>query len=310
MLTRTLTLAAAAALTVTATLNAATVDREFSKYFDVTPGMTLKLIHGDGFVDIRSWDENRLAVTVRYHMESRGLGGGKRDFSADFERRGDTVVVEGHEVGVNFFVGSMRTLEYVYTVQAPSYLRLELLGDDGDVEIRGWQADIDLRLEDGDVRIDGLKGNLTATLDDGDLELLDCAVGEASVRLEDGDVKLRGGSGSWHFTVDDGDLDLRDLAASALEVSAADGDIEVALAPSATVEVDIRTDDGDIDIGLFAGLSARLSIDVDDGSIGLHAADLVVESKTEHHITGTIGDGRGEIRLRTNDGDVTLRDQL
>jgi len=285
---------------------AETVDREFNESFDVEPGVALRLVSGDGDVDIAPWNENRLEVQVRYHSVSRGWGGVK-DFEVDFDRSGDTITVEGREIGSNFFVGGTRTHEYRYTIKAPPYVALRIEGDDGDVDIRHWEADIELRINDGDARIDGLDGDLLARLDDGDLELDNCAVGRATVQLEDGDVTLRGGSGDWRLTVDDGDLDLRDLAAGSLEARGQDGDIHVTLTPGPFVEADLASDDGNIDLTLFSGLSARFSIDVDDGSISLHGSELTVESKRDHRTTGRIGDGRGEIRIRTNDGDVRLR---
>lgn len=306
MLTRSLTCFAVITLATAATAAAGTIDREFNESFDVEPGVTLQLIHGDGDLDIQSWGEDRLEIRARYHMVSRGWGG-PRDFEVDFDRQDDTITVEGREIGSNFFMGGSRSYKHEYTIKAPPYLVLELRGDDGDIEIRDWEADIDLRSDDGDVRIEGLDGNLQLQLDDGDLELFDCSVGTATLRLEDGDVTLRGGSGEWRFTLDDGDLDLRDLAATVLEVRAEDGDIEAELAAAATFEADIRTDDGDVDLGLPPGLSARFSINVDDGGISLRAPDITVESKGEHHTNGVIGDGAGELRIRTNDGDVTLR---
>jgi len=305
MLPRNLASVALVALATSVAAHAGTVDREFNESFDVSPGVNLQLIHGDGDVDIQPWTEDRLEITVRYHLVSRGLGGA-RDFEVAFDRSGDTITVEGREIGSNFFVGGSRQYEYVYTIQAPPYLLLDLRGDDGDVEISDWEADIDLHSEDGDILIEGLRGNLDLELDDGDIDLFDCEVGEAKLRLQDGDVTLRGGSGAWHFTLDDGDLDLKDLAASVLEARAEDGDITVALAPAPSFQADLRSDDGDIDLTLFPGLSARFSIDVDDGDISLRAPDITIESKTRRNTSGSIGGGAGDLRIRTEDGDVTL----
>ena len=215
MLKRAMSYFALLSLVAVTAARAETVDRDFNESFEVRPGVILALIHGDGDVDIEPWNQDRVEITVRYHVESRGVGG-KRDFEVDFDRAGDTITVEGREIGSNFFLGGSRTFEYLYTIQAPSYLLLELRGDDGDVTIIDWEADIDLRSADGDIRIDGLTGDLDLLLDDGDVELFDCSVGTATLQLQDGDVVLRGGSGEWHFDVDDGDLDLRDLAASRL----------------------------------------------------------------------------------------------
>lgn len=307
MLNKTLKTALLLSLVTATVAGAETVERDFDESFDVTSGTTLRLIHGDGDVDIRPWNEDRLRVSVRYHVVSKGFGGSK-DFEVDFDHSGDSITVEGREIGSNFFFGGSRTYEYRYTIQAPSYLILDLVGDDGDIEITDWEASIDLRSEDGDVTIDGLDGDLDVRLDDGDIELFDCAVGKATLQLEDGDVTLRRGSGEWHFSLDDGDLDLRDLAATVLEARTEDGDIRADLSPAASFEGELRSDDGDVTLGLYSGFSARFSIEVDDGSIGLRADDITVETKGKHETSGVIGGGAGELQIRTSDGDVTLRE--
>lgn len=289
---------------------AATVDREFQQSFDVVPGATLKLMHDDGDVEIRPWDQSRIDVHVRYHVVSRGIGTGPRDFEVDFDQNGDVVTVEGREIGDRTVMfGSIRTHEYRYTVRAPHWVRLVLAGDDGDVSIRDWNAAITVRGEDGDVEIDGLRGDLDVELDNGDLTLSSCQTPSASIRLEDGDLVLRGGSGDWSIVVDDGDLELLDLAATALEVRSEDGDVDVRLEPAGTLAADIRTQDGDVDLMLEPGVSATFSIDVDDGSIRLRASDLVSDDADSDHARGRIGDGTGgALRIRTQDGDVLLRD--
>jgi hypothetical protein len=295
-------------LTCAALAGADTVDREYNESFAVSPGDTLRLLHGDGDVEIKPSANDRMDVHVRYLMKARGLGG-PRDFEVDFGREGSVITVEGREVGSNFFVGGSTNQEYRYVIEAPPYVQLELRGDDGDVRVTEWGADIGLDSEDGDVRIDGLSGDLSIDLDDGDVDLYDCAVGEATLRLQDGDVTLRGGSGDWRFDVDDGDLDLRDLAAESVWIATEDGDVELGLLPAAGPEIEIRTDDGDVLVELPPGIAGSFDLTCDDGSMRVNATEAVIESKREHHIEGVLGGGgNGSLRIHTEDGDITLRD--
>jgi len=285
---------------------AATLDREFNESFEATPGTALRITHGDGDVEIRSWAEDRIEVHVSYHLETRGIGG-SRDFEVDFSRKGDTVVVEGRETGSGIFFGSTRN-RYRYTVKAPSYVALELHGDDGDISIHGWDASVEIASEDGDVMVDGLTASLDISLDDGDLDLRDCTVDSASVRLEDGDVLLEGGSGSWSVTLDDGNLVARDMVSASFRVRAEDGDVELGFLPSGSLSADIRTDDGDVVLDIPNDASARFSLTVDDGSMTLRANNAVVETRRRHHTTGVLGSGEGLIEVQTSDGDILLRD--
>ncbi len=225
---------------------AETVDREYDESFAVSPGDTLRLLHGDGDVEIKPSTNDRMDVHVRYLMKSRGLGG-PRDFEVDFRSRGETSSRsrDGRSAPTSSSVGrstrSTATSSRLRRTCCSSFAATMATS-----AVNDWTADITLESSDGDVEIDGLTGDLSIDLDDGDVELYECAVGSATLRLQDGDVTLRGGAGSWRFEVDDGDLDLRDLAAEAVSISAEDGDVELSLLPAAGPEIDIRTDDGDV----------------------------------------------------------------
>ncbi len=297
-------LAAAGLATATA---AGTIDRNFHESFAATQGVVLRLDHGDGDVEIRPWDQQRVDIEVRYRATSRGIGAGQRDFDVDFEQRGNVISVTDREQS-SPLVGSLRTYEHLYSIQAPPYVALEITGEDGDVEIRGWAADIDLDLEDGDIGIDGLRGELRAKVDDGDLDLRDCEGPTTTLQLEDGDVTVRGGGGSWSFTIDDGDLDASGLAAEAIRVRAQDGNIRLALSGTGALDVDLQTDDGDVSLGLPPSASARFDLAVDDGSISVLTTDTVIESSSKRSTRGVIGAGDGRIRITTQDGDIRIHD--
>ena len=106
----------------------------------------------------------------------------------------------------------MDEYEYTYKIKAPDYVMLDLRGDDGDVELEGWRADIECRtddgdlqftdvananteiwVEDGDVRLARLTGDLVVHADDGDVTITGCETPHALLTLEDGDVRIATG---------------------------------------------------------------------------------------------------------------------
>jgi len=287
---------------------AETVDREYDESFAVAPGDTLRLLHGDGDVEIRPVATDRMDVHVWYHVEVHGIGG-PRDLEVDFERAGSVISVKGREVGAHFFVGGTIHEEYRYVIDAPAYMILDLHGYDGDVRVKDWSADIRIDSADGDVRIDGARGDLSIALADGDVDLYDLEAGVATIRLQDGDLNLRGGSGDWDLEVDDGDVDLDDLAAGSVTIVARDGDVELGLLSAGALDLDIRTADGDVAVELPRGAGGSFDLGFDDGSVHLDVDGAVVESKGKHRLEGVLGGGgAGEVRIRTRDGDITLRD--
>ncbi len=304
------------------------VERSFDERFDVAPGARLVLAHGDGELAVIPWDEDVISVEVRYRVRFRRVGlGSDPDLDVRFEQKGDVVRVTGEEKstgGVGFF--SKDEIEHSYRVQAPPYVELELTGDDGNVEIEGWEGPITLRtddgnvhlrrirspevslqLEDGDLEIDGLEGRLEVTIDDGNVEVSDCKCERAKIETDDGDVRIERCAGSFKVSTDDGDMELDEITAGELELSTADGKIEVEIAAAdATFKIDAEADDGDVVLKLAADVSAAYEITTDDGTIEVEAPGKGRE-RHSRRASGKLGDGGGEIRVTTNGGNVTLR---
>jgi DUF4097 and DUF4098 domain-containing protein YvlB len=308
-----------------------TIDRDYHETFDVREGVRLDLRHGDGDVTVTPWDKDVIDVRVRYFAEVKRLGfTDEPDFFVDFDQTEDVVRVVGREEigsGVVFFQ-SIKEHEYTYTISAPSYVRLELNGDDGDVSITGWRSDIDcvlddgdvelqdvsnavtrISLEDGDVSIRGLEGELIVSGDDGDIALSDSHVTTARISLQDGDVNADKCEGEFRVSVDDGDVHLDRLVSDRIEISGEDGDMRVALVGTELQELVVSTDDGDIDVSLAPGLSYTFVITMDDGNVKVGVPNVEEFDQREHAVTGRVGGGRGRVHLSTADGNVVLEER-
>lgn len=304
------------------------VERSFDKRFDVKPGARLVLSHGDGELTVIPWDEDAISVEVRYRVRYRRVGlGSDPDLDVQFDQKGDVVRVIGKERssgGVGFF--SKDTIEHTYRVQAPPYVELELDGDDGSVEIEGWEGRISLRnddgdvhlrrirspevsleVEDGDVEIDDLEGRLDVSIDDGNVEVSGCKCEKAKIEAEDGDVQVESCTGSFRVSTDDGDMELDEITAGELELTTADGTIEVEIAAAAaTFTIDASADDGDIVLKLASGVSAEYEVRTDGGRIEVETSGEG-SGRFDKHASGKLGAGGGKIHVTTNDGNVRLR---
>jgi hypothetical protein len=202
------------------------VERDYEETFEgLSRDARLVLRHGDGAVVLTPWDRDAVEVRVSYRKSVTRIGFGSHpDLDVEFRRCGDTLEVIGHEEG-GFNVGivyATREHDFVYRIQAPPWLRLELWGDDGDVSI------------------DGFRGELTARLGDGDLTLVDGESDLAILRLGEGAATLRGCRGRWEIHIDEGDLRLDEHAAGRLEVHSEEGDVDLARTPGAVPDVDVR----------------------------------------------------------------------
>jgi hypothetical protein len=305
------------------------IERNYHETFDVKSGDKLHLDFGDGDVVIEPWDENKLDVVVRYDAEQKTIGVGRNEsFEVDFRQSGSTVHVIGREggtAGIGFF--HHRVHEHVYEVRAPAHLILDLEGEDGDVEIEGWEGEIsiraedgdveltgiespstDLQIEDGDVSIDRLSGQLKFSGEDGDLRVSDCSLADGRIRLEDGDATFSRCEGSARFDLDDGNLALERFRPDGIQVRTEDGDVELDFLASSAMDVEVRTGDGDVFVDLASDSSASFRVDTGDGGIRIDMPSAVDVSKRSSKASGQLGSGDGRLQIETDDGTVVLRE--
>lgn len=316
-------------LMVATGLAAEVVERDFHRVFDVAAGDRLLLEHGDGDVTIEAWDQDRLDVKVRYRARFTRVGlGWDPDLEVDFSQTGSTVRVVGRE-GVRGGFGFFRydVAEHLYTIRAPSYLILDLDGEDGDVEITDWQGEItlrsddgdielvdirsprtDLAVEDGDIFVDRLIGKLEVVTEDGDLRVSDCSVTEGRIRLEDGDATFTRCEGSARFELADGELALERFRPDEISVRTDDGDVDLDFLVGAAMDVEVRTADGDITVDLERGASVRISVDTRDGPIRLDLPGAVDVKQRRTSASGRLGAGDGRLRIHSGDGRVVVRE--
>ena len=186
---------------------------------------------------------------------------------------------------------------------------------------------------DGDLRVDVSAAPVTATRTRGKL-LLDTGSGEVKVTDAQGEIDLDTGSGSvevmnvrgTYLKMDTGSGRVRgsDIAVEELEMDTGSGGVRLGQVQSkrikldsgsGSVELDLRSDvdevhiesgSGGVTLGIPESLGAAIRIDTGSGGID---TDIPIQVKKAEHsfLSGTIGDGKGEISIETGSGGVRLK---
>jgi len=304
------------------------IDKDFHETFDVSEGVVLRLSYGDGDVTITPWDQDVIDVVVHYRADVTAVGfGTEPDFDVEFRQSDNRVTVRGIEgttSGVYFFRAT-NEYEYTYTIKAPSYVLLHLEGDDGDMELSGWRADIECRVDDGDVtfsdvingnteiwiedgavRLAELSGDLVVRGDDGDIAITNSTLTQALFALEDGDIRISDSEGNFDATVDDGDVSLSRVTTSVVDVRGEDGSVNLDITSDVDIHVNVTTDDGDVTIRLGKELSFQYLVTMDDGRVDINLDGETEAESGEHRMSGRVGSGGGLVRVSTADGSVKL----
>jgi hypothetical protein len=185
---------------------------------------------------------------------------------------------------------------------------------------------------DGKLRVDVSSGDITAEHTKGQL-WIDTGSGEVQVTDAEGEVNIDTGSGSvavtrvkgtglsvdtgsgevnatevdaTDVTIDtgSGSVDLRTIRATTLRVDTGSGDVDIRLTAPCD-DIDIDTGSGSVTLGVPEGLSAQVEIETGSGGIDL-GFPVQVRKLESDHVTGTIGSGRGRLRIDTGSGGVRL----
>jgi lia operon protein LiaG len=186
---------------------------------------------------------------------------------------------------------------------------------------------------DGDLYVDVSAAPVTSTRTRGKLSL-DTGSGEVKVTDAQGEVDLDTGSGSVevmnvrgpYLKMDTGSGRVRgsNIVAEELELDTGSGSVRLGQVQSkrikldsgsGSVELDLRSDVDDVQIesgsgGVTLGIPESLgaAIRIDTGSGGIDTDIPIQIKKAERsYLSGTIGDGKGEISIETGSGGVRLR---
>ena len=308
-------------------LAAKEIDKTFNESFKVKQGGVLILEHGDGDVNISTWEKDDLDISVRYKAETGGSNAVK-DFDVKFKSYGEKIYVSGTEYRDSFFnFGNnyTRHIEYIYEIKAPAYLELDINGDDGSVMIENLSGNLkinlddgniilrniknkttDLRLKDGRLDIINLESELYINSDDGDITLENLVLKFGEIDTEDGQIKIISASGPLNLGSDDGDIILNEVSSSEIRIKTEDGDIDLEFNGKKVDDFYITTKDGRVRLYLKEAIDADADLNTDDGRLSFDVADAEIFEDSRRQIRAKIGDGSGRIRISTNDGSISL----
>ncbi len=306
------------------------IRKDYHQQYNVMEGVTLHLISGDGEVSVTTWDKDVLDISVIYRAKVKSIGLGKKhDFKVDFRKRGNDIYV-AEQIVRSFSFGILydNQYEYRYIIQAPRYLKLDLEGEDGNVEIEGLTGEIDCRIDDGNlelrriitplVRIRFADGNVSLKEveseleirgEDGSISLKNCKIPRASLELEDGNIFIRDSGGNFKIDTYDGNVKMVRTHLKEATIRTEDGGVDLDLLKSKNLDLTVRTTDGYVTVDLEGGTSAAFNIHTGDGSIRTSLTYATVDRHSRHAVSGRLYNGEGRIRISTVDGSITLREQ-
>jgi hypothetical protein len=182
-------------------------------------------------------------------------------------------------------------------------LRIEAVA--APVSVTGGTGELSVGTGSGEVRASGRQGHARLSTGSGEIEVTSWSGGDVKAETGSGNVivtdiespRLRAQTGS-------GEIRLSKVRTPDVAVQTGSGNITLEL-QSVVQRLDVETGSGDVAIVAPPSTSARLDIETGSGDIESDFP-LEVTRSGRHHLSGTIGDGKGLVTVGTGSGGVRL----
>ena len=268
------------------------------KRFEVRGEPEVRLVTFDGSVEIRSWDQQAVAVEI----EKRGQDKEQAEaIEVRAEQSGDVIRIEVKKpaAGTRDLIGFKVSPSAKIIASVPRKSRIVARSGDGSMSVERIEGTIDIDTGDGSIRGFDLAGNIRIHTGDGSVKL-EHVGGSIDVDTADGSVQLSGKLSSVKLRTGDGTVTVR----------AADGS-------SMADEWEIRTGDGGVRLEVPAEFAANIDASTGDGRVRLEglsaaepeapSADRDEDERSRREMKVPIGGGGKLLRLRTGSGSISVK---
>jgi hypothetical protein len=268
-------------------VNAGGVTAHDRKQYTVSGKPEVTLNTFDGAIEVRAWDRPEVSIDIEKRATDQEAlnaiqitseqSGNKISFDAKYPKRASDMVHIGFSMSP-----SVRLV-----VSVPRETDLSVTSGDGGLVIERVTGRVELHTGDGVIKGTDLAGELKAHTGDGAMTF-EGINGRVDIETGDGGVKLSGKLQGLRLKTGDGSVWIR-------------ADVGSAMAD----DWEVRTGDGSVALELPPVFDADLDADASDGLVHLQNLD-VAAGRGAHAFRGKIGSGGHTLRLRTNDGTITV----
>lgn len=249
----------------------------------------------DGDLSFSSWEKSLVRIRVTKKTKIRNSKKAERllqETEVDITQRKNEIKIRIHYPkmkGLFFWIKDYSRIKVSTEIMLPQ------------------KSDLDCTTVDGSIYGEKIIGELTMKTVDGSIHLSDI---QDSVKAKtiDGRIILKNIKGEVEAKTTDGDIELSGLI-SKLNLSSTDGDITANILSHSLMEEDwnIATVDGDVEFSVGPDFSANLFFQTTDGDITSQLPLIVSSLTSKKKISGKINQGGHLVRIKTSDGDITIR---
>ena len=200
-------------------------------------------------------------------------------------QEGDTVTIEAKRKsgGMDLFG---RSPGAEITVMTPAATSVDLTTSNGSIELRGIEGSGPVKTSNGRILLENVKGRHDMRTSNGRVEV-NGMEGDGEVRNTNGSIKLTNVRGAFQASTSNGSIALEGELehGTVCRLESSNGSVIVKLVGQPSLRIDARTSNGRVRSELQASK---------------------VTSEDKNHLVATIGEGEGELFIRTTNGSVLI----
>jgi len=299
-----------------------------TKTFEMTPGGYISVEGDEGFIRVSSWDKSKVYLV----MTRRAWGRSKQEAERllekidvrinNFNNRLEIKLVKLKE-GKDFSFwdlldpdnwgknGRSATVDFELTV--PKEINLNLLNDEGDVEVKSVSGDVEIHVDEGNIQIMDIELSvMNLYMDEGDINgaNLNNPNGHITVEVDEGDITLADVNVKRLKTnSDEGDINIKKLTCQSCNISTDEGDVELEISPAENERYHISTDEGILIFYLPHSPDIRLDLEVEDGRIKSEYNISITQRNGSQRCRDKLGNGSSFLEASADEGTIFLRKQ-
>ncbi len=301
------------------------VNSKEEKTFQLATDGNITVFGGEGFIHVESWEKQQVKVVMHKNARARTHNEAEerlRRISIDIEHSENRLYlreVESVEDRNQSFWdvldpdnwGRWNSDTWVdFELIVPREVNLRLETDEGKIDVKQIQGDLEIEVDEGDVRLTSIEfSDLIITSDEGDLYLNDMNGSKGMLNIESDEGRIRIDNcqvEKFKVDSDEADVIVRKLIAGSIDINTDEGDIEIDFVNLDRGTYHIATDEGDVDLNIPQHSDFELRLETEEGMIRTDFSIRIEEMDNGARVRGVIGRDDSKIDVYTDEGRISL----
>lgn len=302
------------------------IEETVTKDFAVKRGQLFSLRADLGSVEVTSWSQNEVKVTVIKRADTNSKNRAKDifedlDLSFDQDEVGVRVVARYH--GPKGWWGDGRRLKLHFEVTMPREFNVDVQTGGGSIQVTDLNGKVELLTAGGAIAADKINGSVRAKTSGGSIKIeqaqgpvvaitsggsivIGNVTGSVEARTSGGSISLEEVNGSAEAHTSGGSLNLKRLSGNAT-ASTSGGGINAEFVGTIDRDCSLRTSGGSIRVLLPANISIDLDAHTSGGRVESDLPITVQGVIKSNSIKGRINNGGPLMMLRTSGGNISIK---